>query len=157
MLYRRWEQDVDWTIRLFLGGSGLLLLGLRPLFALASQTGVAASDTELPDGSLLAWVVGNLALLDLDFVADGEEVVALDDLALVAALAGLLHLLGRGLASLRRLGLAREEHQALLVLLQALDVGLERLLAQVLATRVDGDTDGRRQLAGDTSFLETHK
>jgi len=71
----------------------------------------------------------------------------------VAGLLGGLGVLGGSLAVLGRLALAREEDEAALVGLQALDVGLEGLLGEVLAARVDGDTDGGRELAGNAGLL----
>lgn len=145
------------TIRLFLLGSLLVLLGLGTLLALANKTCVGASDTESAVGVLGAWVVADLAVLDSDFVGDGESLVGELDLAvveLVADLLGSIDLVLRGVTLLRRLDLAGEEDEALLVLLEAQDVGLERLLGQVLAAGVDSNTDGGRQLAWDTSFLQ---
>jgi hypothetical protein len=55
-----------------------------------------------------------------------------------------------------RLGLAvlaGEENKLLLVGLEAGDVGGQRLLAQVGAAEVDGNTDGGSELLGDTSGL----
>jgi hypothetical protein len=72
----------------------------------------------------------------------------------VVAVADGLDLLGAGLALLGGLGVAGEEDEALLVGLQALNVGLEGLLAEVLATGVDRDTDGARKLAGDVGLLQ---
>jgi len=141
------------TSCLFLRVGGLLLLLLHPLRPLAHQASLAPRIAQLPVGSLLGREVGNLALLNGDLVADREVLVVLLDLALVASLPGGLHLLGRSLTGLGGLGLAGEEDEASLVGLQALDVGLERLLGQVLAAGVDGDTDGGRQLAWDAGFL----
>lgn len=72
----------------------------------------------------------------------------------MVAVADGLDLLGAGLALLGCLEVAGEEDEALLVGLQALNVDLEGLLAEVLATGVDGDTDGARKLAGDVGLLE---
>ena len=140
-------------MRLFLSSVGLILLGLGPLLPLANQPCLAARIAKLPVCRLLAWEVADLALLNRDLIGDRELLLALLDLALVSALLCGLDILGRGVTRLGRLDLAWEEDQALLVLLQTRDVDLERLLAQVLATRVDRDTDGRRQLAGNASFL----
>ena len=71
----------------------------------------------------------------------------------VAGLLGGLGVLSGSLAGLGRLALAGEEDEAALVGLQALDVGLEGLLGEVLAAWVDADTDGWGKLAGDASFL----
>lgn len=68
-----------------------------------------------------------------------------------------LDLLGAGLTLLGGLGVAGEEDKASLVGLQALNVGLEGLLAEVLAAGVDGDTDGASELAGDVGLLELGK
>jgi hypothetical protein len=68
----------------------------------------------------------------------------------VGALGG-LDVLGGSVTLLGLAVAAGEEDEALAVLLEALDVGLEALLGKVLAARVDGDTDGASELAGDTS------
>lgn len=70
-----------------------------------------------------------------------------------ADLLGSIDLILGCVAVLWGLGVAGEEDEALLVGLQALDVGGEGLLGQVGAARVDGDSDGRRKLAWDTSLL----
>ena len=143
---------------LFLCGRSLLLLGLGTLLALAKVASVGTGIAKLAEGVLGLRVVGDLALLDGDLVVDGEGLVAELDLAVVGVLADLacgLDLLGWGIAVLWRLDLAREEDETLLVGLQALDVGLEGLLGQVLAAWVDGDTDGWRKLAGNASLLYT--
>ena len=80
------------------------------------------------------------------------------DLAIVevgADLAGGIDFVLGGVALLGLLGLAGEEHKALLVLLQTLDIGLERLLGQVLSAWVDGNADSGRQLAWDASLLSS--
>lgn len=74
-------------------------------------------------------------------------------MALVASLTDLLDILGRGLASLGLLRFPGEEDETLLVRLEALDVGLERLLGQVLAARVDRDPNSGCQLAGNAGLL----
>lgn len=120
------------------------------------MTSVGASVAQGAVGILGALEVGDLALLDGDLVGDGEGQVGVLDLAVVwvlADLAGGIGLVLGGIALLGVLGLAGEEDEALLVLLQALDVGLEGLLGQVLATRVDGNANGGRQLAWDASLL----
>ena len=61
---------------------------------------------------------------------------------------GLLGVTGLGLA-----GLAGEDNETLLVGLEAGDVGSEGLLAEVLATVIDGDTDSGSVQLGDTSGL----
>lgn len=75
------------------------------------------------------------------------------DVGGVSTLFGGLDLLGRGVTLLGGLGVAGEEDEAGTVSLEALDVGGEGLLGKVLATRVDGDTDGGCELAGNTSSL----
>ena len=133
-----------------------LLLGLGTLLALANKTSVGASVAEHTVCVLGGWVVGDLALLDDNLVVDWECELGLLDLAIVGGLAdllGSLDLLLGSVAVLLRLELAWEENKTLLVLLQAGDVGGERLIGKVLAARVDGDTDGWRKLAWDTSLL----
>lgn len=71
----------------------------------------------------------------------------------VSALGG-LDVLGGGVTLLGLAVAAGEEDEALPVLLEALDVGLEALLGEVLAARVDGDTDGTGELAGDTGSCD---
>ncbi len=138
---------------LFLGSSTLVLLGLGPLLPHTDQTSLAASIAELPVRGRLALEVRNLALLDLELVGDRERAVRALDLALVSALAMLLHVVGRCLAVLWRLDLAREEHETGLVGLEALDVGGEGLFGEVLAARVDANSDGGSQLAWDLGGL----
>jgi len=77
------------------------------------------------------------------------------ELALVAALLGDLDVFGRGVTLLRRLGLAGEEDEAGVVGLQALDVGGEGLLGEVLSAGVDCDTDGCSKLARNLGGLST--
>lgn len=139
------------ALRLFLLGLLLLGLGLGALLALADKAGLRAGVTESAVGVLGGGVVGELAGLDGDLVVDGEGLVGELD---VLTLLGSLDLLSGGLTLLGGLGVAGEEDEALLVSLQALDVGLKGLLAQVLAAGVDGDTDGARELAGDVGLLE---
>ena len=71
----------------------------------------------------------------------------------MAALTGSLDVGCGRLTGLGRFGLAREEDETLLVGFEALDVGGERLFGEVLAARVDRNTDGGRQLARDAGFL----
>jgi hypothetical protein len=78
------------------------------------------------------------------------------DLAVVGVVSDLLgsgDLVGRSVASLGLAVGAGEDDEALLVFLQASDVGLEGLLGEVLSSRVNGDTDGRSELSGNTGFL----
>lgn len=65
-----------------------------------------------------------------------------------------LELVLGGVALLGLVALLGEEDQALLVGLEALDVGGQGLLGDVLAASIDGNTDGRGVLAGDTSGLD---
>ena len=141
-------------IRLFLVGSSLLLLGLGTLGALANQTSVGASVAELAVGVLLAWVVGDLALGDLDGVDDGESLVGLLNVGAVAGLLRGLGVLGGCLARLGGIALAGKEDEAALVGLQTLDVGLEGLLREVLTTWIDRDSDCACELAWDAGFLK---
>lgn len=66
-----------------------------------------------------------------------------------------LELVLGGVALLGLVALLGEQDQALLVGLEALDVGGQRLLGDVLATSIDGDTDGGGVLAGDASGLNS--
>jgi hypothetical protein len=127
----------------------LLLLGLGSSAsgALALVAGLRAGVTELPVDVLVALVVGDGALLESSDVLDGQDVGADNVLARLGGLdvlGGSVTLLGLAVA-------AGEEDEALAVLLEALDVGLEGLLREVLAARVDGDTDGAGELAGNAS------
>lgn len=131
---------------------GLLVgLGLGALLADTNKAGLGAGVAELAVGVLGGRVLGDLGLGDNSLVVDGEGRVGEEN---VVAVADGLDLLGAGLALLGGLGVAREEDEALLVGLQALNVGLEGLLGEVLATGVDGDTDGARKLAGDVGLLQ---
>lgn len=141
--------NTSWTSRLLLL-LGLLGGSLGALLADTDKTGLGARVAELAVSLLLGGVVGELALLDDDLVVDGKSGVAELD---VLALLGGLDLLGRGVTLLGGLGLAGEEDEALAVGLEALDVGLQGLLGEVLATGVDGDSDRGCKLAGDTSSL----
>lgn len=71
---------------------------------------------------------------------DGGDLVELGDV-------------GLGVTLLGGVGLAGEEDEALLVGLEAGDVGGKALLAQVLSAEVDRDTDGGSQRLGDTGLL----
>jgi hypothetical protein len=64
-----------------------------------------------------------------------------------------LEVFGAGVELLVLAGLEREQDEAGLVRLQALDVGLQGLLGGGLAAVVDGDADGGCQFAGNTSSL----
>jgi len=76
---------------------------------------------------------------------------------LVGVLSGGLEL-GLGRVTLARLGvLAGEEDQLRLVGLEAIDVGLERLGATVLAAVINGNADGLGKSARDTGLLELIK
>lgn len=66
-----------------------------------------------------------------------------------------LELVLGGVALLGLVALLGEQDQTLLVGLEALDVGGQGLLGDVLAAGVDGDTDGRGVLAGDASGLDS--
>jgi hypothetical protein len=65
---------------------------------------------------------------------------------------GRLLVLG-GIGLLGLVGLAGENDKAGLVLLQALDVGGEALLREVLAAGIDRDTDGASIVLGDAGSL----
>jgi hypothetical protein len=133
---------------LFLLGVGLISLGLLALLPDTDKTGLGAGVTELPVCVLLALVVANGTLLERDNVLDGQSRGGAGD-DLLGALGG-LDVLGGCVTLLGLAVAAGEEDEALPVLLEALDVGLEALLGEVGAARVDRDTDGAGELAGDT-------
>lgn len=101
-------------------------------------------------------------VLDSD-VLDGEGSVDVGGVALGLALGGEgglggVDLLGAGVEFLELAALTGEEDEAGLVLLQAGNILDERLLGVVDAAVVNRDTDGGRELLGDTSFLNfTHE
>lgn len=135
--------------RLFLGGLGLGLL-LRALLPDTNQAGVRP---RLPERLVRTTLDarGQLALRDLgeggsNGLLDAENVADMP-----CGLGGLLVLGGIGLLGL--VGLARENNEALLVLLQALDVDREALLREVLAAGIHGDTDGAGIVLGNASSL----
>lgn len=65
---------------------------------------------------------------------------------------GALLVLG-GILGLDLVGLAGEDDQASLVGLEALDIGGEALLREILTAGIDGNTDGGSVKLGDTSSL----
>jgi hypothetical protein len=126
----------------------LLRLGLGALLADADKAGLGAGVTELPVGVVGGRVVLDVALLERGNVGDGQDLAGgLDE---VLTLLGGRDFLSGSVTTLRLAVAAREEDELLPVLLEALHVGLEALLGQILAAGVDGDTDGARELARDT-------
>lgn len=137
---------------LFLLGTLLVGLVLGPLLTDTHETSLGAGVTQLPVRILLALVVSNFALLESDEVLDGKDINGgLDG---VLALLGGLDILSRSITVLRLAIAAREEDEALLVFLEALHVGFEALLREVLAAGIDGDTNGGCELTGNASSLE---
>lgn len=141
------------------GASSLFVLGsLRlglvpgPLLPLASVALVGALGTQLAESTALDGC-GHVGLLDLgDGLVDagnGESGAGGGD-----ALGGGLELLLGRVALLGLVALLGEQDQAGGVGLEALDVGGEGLLGQVLAAGIDGDTDSGSVLAGDTGSLQ---
>lgn len=94
-------------------------------------------------------------------VGDGESGTDAggDTLTLAVGKGGLdgLDVLGGGVELLELAGLAGEQDQAGLVVLEAGDVGDQGLLRVVGAAVVDGDTDGRGELLGNASLLNVLK
>ena len=136
-------------MRLFLGSLGLGLVP-GPLLPGTLVALVRPRVPELPVGTALDGL-GHVALGDLgDGLRDGDG--ELGGEVLGGGDAGELR--GLGLALLDGVGAAGEHDEAALVLLQAGDVEGERLLAEVLATVVDGNADGARVQLGDTGGLE---
>ena len=133
---------------LFLLLGGLLSLGLGALLADTNQASLGAGLAELPEGIFGSLVVGNGALLEFDDVLDGKAGLGAGNDVLTAL--GGLDVLSRGVAVLGLSVAAGEENEALPVLLETLNIGLEALLGEVLAAGVDRDTDGAGELAGDT-------
>lgn len=133
---------------LFLLSTLLISLSLRALLADTDKAGLRAGITELPVCVLFALVVAELALGDLGDVLDGQSSGgAADDLL---SILGGLDVLGGSITLLGLAVTAGEKDEALPELLEALNVGLEALLGEVLAARVDRDTDGAGELAGNT-------
>lgn len=115
---------------------------------------VSSRRPQLNVSLLLGWVVLDVALLDLDDIDDWQKCAGLAEHVL--ARPGSLDLVGGCITLLLLASLAREENEALLVLLEALDVGLQRLFRDVLATRIDADADGGSQFAWDASLLSSN-
>merc|ERR1712226_1376030 len=63
-------------------------------------------------------------------------------------------MVGLGVTLLGGVGLARQQDQSLFVDLETGHVDGQALLGEILATVVDGDTDGAGQRSGDASLLE---
>lgn len=139
--------------RLFL----LLGLGLGGLLgALLAGTGVALVGTlvaQLAESTTLdgGGEVGLLDLLDGGVGVDNREGSGGDGDGLGDSLELLL---GR-VALLGLVALLGEENQALGVSLEALNVGGQGLLGDVVAASIDGDTDGGGILAGNASGLDS--
>jgi hypothetical protein len=134
---------------LFLLGIGLISLGLSALLTDTNKTGLGAVVTELPVCVLGSLVVLDGALLESNGVLDGQDLAGRLD-GVLARLDG-LDLLSGSITLLRLAVAAREEDEALPVLLEALHVGLEALLGEVLTAGVDRDTDCDCELAGNAS------
>ena len=147
---------------LFLGGRLLISLGLGTLLADTLVAGLATGITKTAVGSLLT--LGEVVTLDLSNgllgagVLNGEGGTDTGDEALRLALSkgglGSVDLLSGRVKLLELTALAGEENQASLVVLEAGNIGDERLLRVVDTAVVNGDTDGASELLGDTSFLK---
>jgi hypothetical protein len=114
---------------LFLLGVGLVSLGLRALLADTDETGLGAGITELAVSVFGGLVVSDGALLELLNVLDRQDRGGAGDgvaLGGLDVLGGSVTLLGLAVA-------AGEEDEAVSVLLEALDIGLEALQS-LLAT-----------------------
>lgn len=135
---------------LLLLGSSLILAGLLSLVALALVAGVGTGNTEGAESVLLLLGSLDLALLLGTLAGDGVD---LEEGSNRSDLLGLLDLGGGGVTLLGGLGVAGEENELALVLVQAGNILLERLDGGVLATVIDGDTDGQSDLAGDLGLL----
>ena len=134
---------------LFLGSLGLGLLP-HTLLPDAHQAGVGPRLPEGLVGTALD-VLGQGALGDLAEAGGDGLGNAESGGDVLCGLGGLLALGGVGLLGL--VGLAGEDDQAGLVSLEALDVGREGLLGEVLAAGIDGDADGGGVELGNASGL----
>ena len=135
----------------------LLSLGLSGLTStLLTSTSVAlvrTSDTQLAESTALDGS-GHVRLANLlDGLVNGDDGEGSGGLGDGVLSNGLDVLLG-GVTLLGLVALLGEEDQAAGVGLEALDVGGEGLLRDVLAAGIDGDTDGGGILAGNTSGLQ---
>lgn len=138
------------TSRLLLLGRSLVLLGLLSLVPLALVARSGAGVAKSPESVLLLLGGLDLALL-LDTLAGHG--VDLEEGSNGHDLLGLLDLGSRGVSLLGGLGVAGEQDELALVLVQPGNVLLEGLDGGVLATVIDGDTDGQSKLAGDLGLL----
>lgn len=148
---------------LLLRSSSLLSLRLGTLLARTDETSITASETQLAVGSLVA--LGHVVALDVgdgllgEGVADGHSGGEVSGVAGGLAVSGegslgLVDLVGGGVELLELAALAGEEDETGLVVLQAGDVGDQRLLGVVVAAVVDGNADGGSQLLGDAGLLQ---
>ena len=137
------------TRRLFLG---LLLLGLL-LGTLLPDTDVTGIGSGLAEGLVRTTldVLGEVVLGDLGEAGGDRSLDTESGGNGLDGLGGVLVLGGVGLLGL--VGLAGEEDEAVLVGLQALDIGGEALLGEVLAAGINGDTDGGGKELGDAGSL----
>ena len=138
------------TVHLFLLGSSLVLLSGGTLGTGTSVALLSTLVAEQPVGVLGRLVVGDRTLLESNTVVDGQDAGGGRD-DVLALLSG-LDVLGGSVTTLSLAVAAGEEDEALLVLLETLDVGLEALLGEVLAAGIDGNADSVRELAGNTSL-----
>lgn len=137
---------------------GLLLLGssllVGALLADTNKTGIGPRLAESTVSTTLDRL-GEVALLDLAETGGNSLLDAKSGTDGLGGLAGLLVLGGVG--SLDLVGLAGEDDQASLVGLEALDVGGEALLGEVLTAGIDGNTDGGGIELGNASSLNGEK
>ena len=147
---------------LFLGGG--FLLGLSPSTLLPDTlvAGFTAGLAQTAVGSLLT--LGQVITLDLSDsllsseVLDGKGSIGASGITLSLALSGegslgSADLFSRRVKLLELTTLAGEEDQAGLVVLETINIGDQRLLGVVDTAVVNGDTDGRSELLGDSGFL----
>jgi hypothetical protein len=146
---------------LFLGVSLVIGLDAGTLLAHTAVAGLGAGLTETAVSGLVT--LGESVTLDLSDglgnsgVGDGEGGLSAGDDTVTLALGngglGGLDVLGGGVELLELTALAGEEDQASLVVLETGNVGDQGLLRVVGTAVVNGDTDGRSKLLGDTGFL----
>ena len=142
---------------LLLRSRSLLSLRLRPLLPDSHQTSLTSRQPKCP-----IRIFGTLAhLASLHFtdssllanILDRQNLAKmLDDFAVLFLRS--LNILFRRVESLVLSGFAGEEDQAGAISLETLDVHGDGFLGEVGTARVDRDTNGGGEFAGDTSFLE---
>lgn len=139
------------SCHLFLGSSSLISCILCSLLTLSGQSSLTSGIPQLSVCTSLNWF-WHISLLDLweTTLNSGNWESVLNTAA------GFLErweLLFGGITLLRLAEFAWEEDKAGTEGVETVDVGLEGLDWEVLAAGVNGDTDSRSELAGNSSLL----